>query len=137
MNKIGFFIFKSKFPQENFHHEGLPIALYLWNKLDRRSNEVLYIQGVFDFYDDLRLLCRVTKGTNPITSFVAMDTLYIDLICYGETRNNEFSLMVTPKSKWFKSNKSIKNLTEKIKEILNSDERFFDIRWEEVNKTSI
>lgn len=127
-------IFKSRFPQEAFPHEGLPIALYLWNKLNRQANERLYIRGVFDFYDDLRLLAYVAKEKKPITSFVAMDTLCIDLLCYGETRSNEFSLSITHKSKWFKSNKTIKILTEKIKEILNYDERFFDIRWEELKK---
>lgn len=122
--------FQSHFSDENFNRRGLSIALYFWNKFPAKLGNEIYIKGALDHYDNFRLLCLVYTGKKSIlTSFEKYDELFLDLTCFQESEDNEFSLQIIPKSKLFHDKKSIKILAENINEILHADERFFDVRW--------
>ena len=131
--------FQCEFPDEHSQWKGLPIALYLWKKFPASLGNEIYIKGIFDHYDDLRLLCIVFPGKRSlITSFAKYDELFLELTWYRESTENEFSLQIIPKSKWFYNKKSIKILAENINKILHSDDWFSGIKWfyiDEVGKT--
>lgn len=122
--------FQSSLPRDEPPYVALPVALFLWKKFPAALGNVVYIKGIFDFYDDLRLLCIVYPGKKSlITGYEKYYRLFLELNYYIESGNHEYSLKITPTSKWLYHKKSIKILAENINQILHSEDVFFNIQW--------